>query len=55
MPIFVLHIYGILKHPDEHPASQPFWAAVPDVQASRENAEGLLRGDTIPFNIDGAP
>jgi hypothetical protein len=31
------------------------WPAVPDVQASRENAEGLLRGDTTPFNIDGAP
>jgi hypothetical protein len=51
----VLHIYGILKQPDEHSASQPFWAAVLDIQASRENAEVLLRGDTTPFHIDDAP
>jgi hypothetical protein len=35
--------------------SRAFLAAVPDVQVGRENAEGLLRGATIPFNIDGTP
>ena len=51
----MIYIYGILKQPDEHSTSQPFWAAVLDLQASCENAEGLLRGDTTPFHIDGAP
>ncbi len=55
MAFFVLHTYGILEHPNDHPASQAFWAAVPDVQVGRENADGLLRGATIPFNIDGTP
>ena len=55
MAILVLHTYGILEHPDDHPVSQEFWQAVPDVRDSRENAEGLLRGDTTPFHLDGTP
>lgn len=55
MPILVLHTYGILEHPIDHPATQAFFAAVPDVQASRDDASGLLRGDTASFMPDGTP
>jgi hypothetical protein len=55
MSILVLHTYGILKHADDHPASQAFWDAVPEVQASRQNAPGLLLGATFATTHDGAP
>ena len=55
MSILVLHTYGFLEHPVGHPATEAFWAAVPDVQISRENAPGLLRGTATAFTLDGDP
>jgi len=55
MSILVLHTYGFLERPVGHPATEAFWAAVPEVQMSRENAPGLLRGTAIAFTPDGDP
>jgi hypothetical protein len=55
MSFLVLHTYGILKHADDHAASQDFLAAIPDVQASQEIAPGLLRGATFATTHDGVP
>ena len=55
MSLFVLHTYGILEHPDDHPATQAFFETTPAVLASRENAAGMLRGDTAAFTSDGRP
>lgn len=53
MSVLVLHTFGILEHPADHPASQAFQQAIPDVIASLSDTPGLLKSSVNFFWPDG--
>ena len=55
MSILILHTYGILQHPSDHPSTQDFIAAASGVHESAMSTSGLLKWATNTFQPDGTP